>query len=165
MSNPSVKPQGRPRSEGAGYEKRDANAKWIFGLISFLLIAGLIMHFCLASVMERLEKKPFPNDTLTGTRRGAAAVAESKAVPQLQLVPAEELKQFHAREEIELNTYGWIDRTAGVVRLPIDRAMDLVLERGLPVRSQSNAGALGPSAYQLQQQRPQYPQPEIQGAK
>jgi hypothetical protein len=35
-----------------------------------------------------------------------------------------------------VHTYGWIDRNGGVVRLPIDRAMDLVLERGLPQQQQ-----------------------------
>jgi hypothetical protein len=41
---------------------------------------------------------------------------------------------YHSQQNI-LNTYGWIDRQNGIVRLPIDRAMQLLLQRGLPVRS------------------------------
>ncbi len=162
MPNLSAKPQGRPRRAGAGYEKRDANAKWIFGIVAFLLVAGLIMHFVLAGMMERLEKTPYPTDELNGTRRGAETRAQAVAgVPHLQIMPKEELSQFRTKEEAELNTYGWINRTAGVVRIPIDRAMDLLLERGLPARTGTNAPTTGASEYELQQLRPQTGQSEI----
>ncbi|HEX4263373.1 MAG TPA: hypothetical protein VH597_03455 [Verrucomicrobiae bacterium] len=165
MSSPSAKPQGRQRPSTNGYEKRDANAKWIFAVIAFLLVAGLLMHLCLAGVVERLEKKPTSSDQLAAIRRSSENLDERKAVPHLQITPAEDLKQFRMHKEAELNSYGWIDRTAGVVRIPVARAMDLLLERGLPTRSQTNESGLGPSGYELQQQRPQFPQPEIQGAK
>lgn len=160
MPNPSAKPQGRPRRAGAGYEKRDANAKWIFGIVAFLLISGLIMHFVLAGVMERLGKTAYPADAFEGTRHGPETRVQARAVPHLQMMPAEELGEFRAKEEAELNSYGWIDRTAGVVRIPVARAMDLLLERGLPVRTGTNAPTTGPSPYQLQQQRPQTGQSE-----
>jgi hypothetical protein len=164
MPNPSAKPQGRPRRAGAGYETRDANAKWIFGIVVFLLICGLIMHFVLAGVMERLGKTPYPTDALNGTRRGPAATLPAKAGPRLQISSAEDLKDFRTREDSELNSYGWIDRTAGVVRVPVDRAMDLLLQRGLPVRSGTNSTETGPSEYELQQLRPQTGQSEIKEA-
>jgi hypothetical protein len=130
----------------------------VFGIVAFLFIAGLIMHFSLAGVMERLEKKEAPQDQLTGIRReGSGAVVETQAVPHLQISPPEDLAAFRAREDAELNTYGWINRTAGVARIPIDRAMDLVLQRGLPERSGSNEDQLGPSPYELQQRRAQSP--------
>jgi hypothetical protein len=165
MSNPSAKPQGRQRPAEKGYEKRDADAKWVLGIISFLLVAGLIMHFCIAGVLERLQKTPTPNDPWTGARRGADMLVQPKYFPHLQVVPAEDLKKFREREDAELNTYGWINRTAGVVRIPVTRAMELVLQRGLPSRSETNESGVGPTSYQLQQQRPQSPQPEIQGQK
>ncbi len=161
---PNLKPQGKPRRTGAGYEKRDANAKWIFGIVAFLLIAGLIMHFVLAGMMERLGKKPPPTDAWNGVRRSDATL-QAKDVAQLQIVPAADLEDFRAKEETELNSYGWINRTAGVVRIPIARAMELLLERRLPVRTGTNAPATGPSPYELQQQRPQSGQAEIKEAR
>jgi len=161
MPNLSAKPQGRPRRAGAGYEKRDANAKWIFGIVAFLLVAGLVMHFVLAGVMERLGKTPYPTDELNGTRRGSDTRAQAKTFPRLQISSAEELKAFRTKEEAELNSYGWINRTAGMVRIPVARAMDLLLERGLPARTGTNAIQTGPSEYELQQQRPQTGQSEI----
>lgn len=164
MSNLSAKSPGRPRPASDGYEKRDANAKAIFGLIAVLVVLGLVMHFCLAGMMERLQKTPPPSDALSGMRRGAEPIALAN-VPQLQLVPPEDLKRFREREEAELNSYGWMDRTAGVVRIPIARAMDLLLQKGLPVRSRTNEASVGPSKYELQQQRPLSAQPEIQEGK
>jgi len=161
MPNRDATPQAKPRRTGAGYEKRDANAKWIFGIVAFLLVAGLIMHFVLAGMVERLGKLPTPSDAWSSTRRGANATLQSKAVPRLQIMPVVDLQDFRAREETELNSYGWIDRTARVVRIPIARAMNLLLERGLPVRTSTNTVATGASEIELQQQRPQSGQAEI----
>ena len=45
--------------------------------------------------------------------------------------PPSELRNFVLWEEQQLQTYGWVNRSGGIVRIPVDRAMDLVLERGL----------------------------------
>jgi hypothetical protein len=42
------------------------------------------------------------------------------------------LNDFRAGEKRELEGYGWVDRQNGVVRIPVERAMTLLLERGLP---------------------------------
>jgi hypothetical protein len=42
-------------------------------------------------------------------------------------------------EDAILTTYGWVDRQAGVVRIPIDVAMKQVLEEGFPVRQPDSA--------------------------
>ena len=48
-----------------------------------------------------------------------------------------EINEFRVQEEKTLHSYGWMDQQAGVVRIPIDRAMELVAQRGLPTRPQS----------------------------
>ena len=53
--------------------------------------------------------------------------------PRLQSDPAGELAQHRALEARRTEEYAWIDRPAGVVRVPVERAMELLLERGLPV--------------------------------
>jgi hypothetical protein len=58
--------------------------------------------------------------------------------PQLEIDERTELNKDRLREEQTLNTYGWIDQSAGVVRIPIDRAMDLIAQRGLPTRTQAS---------------------------
>ena len=50
-----------------------------------------------------------------------------------------EMMALRARQDAELNSYGWIDRSNGVVRIPIERAMDLIAQRGLPARTNANS--------------------------
>ena len=42
------------------------------------------------------------------------------------------LRQFRESEDEAMHSYGWIDKNAGIVRIPIERAKDLLLERGIP---------------------------------
>ena len=65
-----------------------------------------------------------------------AAEHEQPPEPRLQAMPSLDLQRFRAREEERLATYGWVDRLAGVVHVPIGRAMELVSKEGLPVRKE-----------------------------
>lgn len=49
------------------------------------------------------------------------------------------MQSYYQSQQNLLNTYGWVDKQNGIVRLPIDRAMELLLQRGLPVRSAANS--------------------------
>ena len=55
---------------------------------------------------------------------------------------AERIALYQAQTE-RLNSYGWVDRSNGVVHIPIDRAMDLIIERGLPARTNGISGTEG----------------------
>jgi hypothetical protein len=57
--------------------------------------------------------------------------------PRLQTNPREDLRVLRAHEDELLTTYGWVDKPAGVVRIPIEEAMKLVVKRGLPSRQES----------------------------
>jgi len=54
---------------------------------------------------------------------------------EMPLAEVTYLQRFRDNEDAKLNGYGWVDQNGGVVRIPIDRAKTLLLERGLPVRS------------------------------
>ncbi len=56
--------------------------------------------------------------------------------------PNEALRQLRATEDAALTTYGWVDRKNGIVHIPIDRAMDLILQRGLPTRPPEQPGTV-----------------------
>jgi hypothetical protein len=72
--------------------------------------------------------------------------------PQLEIDPHLGLLALRAREDAELNQYGWVDRTNGVVRIPIRRAMELIAQRGLPASTNPPAPV---SSEQLIQERAQ----------
>jgi hypothetical protein len=54
--------------------------------------------------------------------------------PRLQTNPREDLQKFREQEDTVLTSYGWVDRNAGIVRIPIEEAMKLTVQRGLPTR-------------------------------
>jgi hypothetical protein len=56
--------------------------------------------------------------------------------PRLQAAPERDLQELREANEVILDTYGWVDQEDGRVRIPIDQAMDLLLEEGLPVREE-----------------------------
>lgn len=65
-------------------------------------------------------------------------------VPRLQAVPPQDLGQYRKRQEELLQTYGWVDQKDGIVRIPIVRAMDLLIQRGLPVQTTPAQGEVRP---------------------
>ena len=67
----------------------------------------------------------------------AAEESQVPPAPRIEEHPAIEIQQLHAQENEILSTYGWVDKKAGVVRIPIDRAMELQLERGFPTRKEA----------------------------
>lgn len=80
--------------------------------------------------------------TLEGGR--LVSGAERSPSPALLVREPVVLREFNHQQDEAQRTYGWIDRNVGTVRLPIDRAKDLVLERGLPVRPGMPAPAATP---------------------
>jgi len=66
--------------------------------------------------------------------------------PGLLVTEPTVLKAFRDEEAQKLHEYGWVDPRAEIVRLPIERAKDLLLERGLPIRPAGEAGAAAPAA-------------------
>ena len=134
-TNPTVGPGG------AKHETRDANIRnvVIFGaglvvLTAFGLAvsAGVFHYFALHQALGP-PASPFEN------------VRELPPAPRLQVTPVQDLEHYRAGQDQELTSYGWVDQKGGVVRIPIDRAMDLLIEKGLPVRSPgSKEGHLEP---------------------
>jgi hypothetical protein len=65
--------------------------------------------------------------------------------PQLEKTPIPHLKEVREAEDQVLNSYGWVDQQKGVVRIPIAKAMDMVVAKGLPVRAAAPPAAEGMS--------------------
>jgi hypothetical protein len=70
--------------------------------------------------------------------RGTASWTSSPRMmppsPQLQADPRVDLAGLRAKEDVVLQNYGWVDRPNGVIRVPIDVAMRMLVERGVPTR-------------------------------
>jgi len=82
-----------------------------------------------------------------------APLAETRPLPpapRLQVAPAQDLQQMRAAEDAVLSSYGWVNEAAGFVRIPIDRAIERVVEQGLPVWREHRAPQTDEGAAQSQ---------------
>src|SRR5271163_2996776 len=71
-----------------------------------------------------------------------AQLANRFPTPRLQTDDGyQEVADIHAKEDLLLENYSWADQSKGSVRIPIERAMELIAERGLPVVPASGAAA------------------------
>jgi hypothetical protein len=118
------------------HESSDVNVRGVFAFAGGLTIATVFIGFCvwvLFQYFNAREAKAIP------PQYPLAAQAETRVPPEprLQTNPRQDLSDLRAREDQALTTYGWVDKNAAIVRIPIDRAMQLTVERGLPTRQGS----------------------------
>jgi hypothetical protein len=118
-----------------GYEKSDASPR---GLLYFALIMAALLAATSLSLIWLF--KYFQKAENPGSFVAAPFAAERPLPPppRVQPNPGADLQNYYQSQQNLLNGYGWIDRQNGIVRLPIDRAMELLLQRGLPIRSAAN---------------------------
>ena len=124
------------------YETRDADVRGVF---RFLVVMGLVLTFTLVlcwglfRYFSATEAEPNPASPFAETRQLPSG-------PQLQVNPREDWLKFHAAQQQALESYAWEDRQAGIVRVPIERAMDLLLEKGVPVAGEKTPAGAGKPA-------------------
>lgn len=77
----------------------------------------------------------------------------SESVPRLQANPPADLAALKDRDRERLQSVGWVDREAGVIHMPVDHAMALLVERGLPEADISAEEARLPGQQEPEQER------------
>ena len=123
-------------AEHPGHERTDADAGPLakVGIAMAVLVAGsfigvIILFKALAYYQPLLHDEPHPlSDTRTATPE-----------PHIQVDPPKEKLELAKIEKTVLTTYDWVDREQRLVRIPIERAMDILATRGLPEKSGSGA--------------------------
>lgn len=142
MNEPELSGQEHVRNPDVSYESRDLNARAVFGFFLALAIGGVLVIVLLWGVYKRLAGSyalPHPTTTpIATTGRELRGVGGDPAAtfpqPRLQPDPAADLNKFRVREEELLNSYGWVNKAAGKVHIPIDRAIDILAKTGLPTQ-------------------------------
>ncbi|HEU4387604.1 MAG TPA: hypothetical protein VFV34_07390, partial [Blastocatellia bacterium] len=71
-----------------------------------------------------------------------------QGVPGHKSLPQADMKDLRQSQEALLSSYGWVDQQAGIARIPIERAKELLLQKGLPSRQEDqktvkDSGAAG----------------------
>ena len=111
------------------YERTDANTAVIVKFLMWLIVSAVIIHVGLGFVYQLFidrsveADQPYP----------LAAGQEERLppAPRLQQFPRNEIYQFRTDENALLERYGWMNREAGIVHIPIEEAMRLTVERGM----------------------------------
>jgi hypothetical protein len=112
----------------AGYEHTDVDVWIIVKFLCWLAVSAVIIHVGLGMLYQVLIQQSME----TGQQPYPLAAAQEQRLPptpRLQQFPANERYQFRLGEENLLQSYGWMNRDAGIVHIPISEAMRLTLER------------------------------------
>jgi len=141
---------GKTTGQG-GFERQDLQASGILYFLLSLVIVTVLCLFGLRGLYEFLDHRqkaeqppvnPLVTNAPADTRHIAPGYPQG-AFPNPKLEEDErgQLNGILMNEERTLYSYGWVDEKAGTVRIPIEHAMDLLVQRGLPVRSQGSVSA------------------------
>jgi hypothetical protein len=146
----------KPEVDSPGYEVTDVNVNGVVVfLASLAAFVGVFFIFCFGMgkvINTAIIKSDGPSNKwnqIGSQPRGKREDLTSNAVmeqqqlnqmvqrfptPRLQTDDGnEEIAEMHAREDLLLDYYSWVDRSSGKVRIPIARAMQLIAQHGLPV--------------------------------
>jgi hypothetical protein len=132
-------PQVDPQIVASGHEPPDPSVGGVITAgVVVVVMAGLAV--ALVTWFQTMELgRPLSLEAPPGL--ATPAVPPPPPEPRLEEVPGEQLREVRAAEDQILNSTGWVDRQAGVAHIPIDRAIDLLEQQGLPARSPDEAAA------------------------
>jgi hypothetical protein len=132
---PSFGPAGPHDDPDLNREASDVSVTSVLGFGAGLIVAAALVHFFVWLLFmyfsAREAQRVAPQYPLA-----AGQIERLPPEPRLQTNPREELRDLKAQEDAVLGSYGLVDKDRGVVRIPIDEAMKLIVQRGLPARSQ-----------------------------
>jgi len=128
---------------GVQYEDRDLGAR---GIIVFLIVLGVTgVALCLMvwgyfsyyanHLRPTVEKINGTQSQVTATGREISPT-DRFPKPSLQIDDVADMNQVRQAANAQLNSYGYVDKKAGIVHIPIDQAMDQLVKQGLPTRQQ-----------------------------
>ena len=123
-----------PTPPGAKYEHTDIDPAIGYKFATWLTIA-MVLSFGIVYGAFRF----FDSEAKTANEDlrypMAAGLTRPVPTPSLQTQPFKDIYMLREDEAKKLQSYGWIDQDGGVVRIPVDRAMEVMLQRGYPVRT------------------------------
>ena len=132
-----------------GFEREDLSAAGVIYFLLALVAMTVVSAFLLRGLYEFLDKRekaeqpavsPLVTNAPVDTRNIPRSYPQGAFPnPKLEEDERDQLNGIRLTEEQTLNSYGWVDEKAGTIHIPIDRAMDLIAQRGLPVRSSASA--------------------------
>jgi len=126
------------------HELSDADPRPILKFLAFLVVVTVVLAGIVGFFYNYLERR----EAIEKTARYPMSLLDAQRplppAPRLQTYPFQDIKELRQTEVPLLESYEWIDRNAGTVRIPIERAIDVLAERGLPYRKPGQASGTPP---------------------
>jgi hypothetical protein len=125
-------------NKSVSHEESDIDIRGIFKFALGLIAAAAVVHVVIWFMFVWFQASAASADIANPLRAGEDVRLPPE--PRLQVEPRQDLANYRERETALLDGYRWIDKSSGVVRIPIDEAMKRVVERGLPTRPAQQSG-------------------------
>ena len=132
----------RPGEPAVRPERSEVNARALTKLAIAFVLGGIATYFLVWFVFDAFLQR----EAVKGPPPSQGLDVDAKKLPpmpRLQISPIEDLARMRAAEKALANQYAWADQAHTVARIPVSRAMDLVLEEGLPSRNTPGSETAG----------------------
>jgi hypothetical protein len=116
----------QPGSNGAGHEQSEISVRFIVVSLAVLLIGTFLVALLVVGIFR------FFSTTYQTQESAKQNQQQIPPEPRIEVEPWQQLLDVHAREDHVLNSYAWVDKNQGIVRIPITQAMDDLAKKGLP---------------------------------
>ncbi len=131
---------GQGREFGTREASSRGSLKFVTSIGALVVLVLILCWGMLRSVSARLvQARPAVTGSITGK-------PQSPTAPQLQASPRQDWLNLRAKQVQKLESYGWENRDTQTVHVPIERAMELLLQKGLPVANPAAPQAQQPAA-------------------
>ncbi|MFO7691704.1 MAG: hypothetical protein R6V57_01340 [Vicinamibacterales bacterium] len=132
------------QSKSKAYETRDVKLRPLVVFVAGLAVVGVVVYLVVFLMLRLFSGQAAREDARvapSSVSRPAPVPGEERLppAPRIQANAAADMDALRRQEDARLTTYGWVDKPAGIVRLPIDVAMTRIVEEGLPVRQPDSA--------------------------
>jgi hypothetical protein len=140
------------RGHGTEFESEDLSTRGVFAFMIGLAVTGFVIYFIIVGMykfLDNYERSQMTTASPLVASKGAISrvvtqddmdkTFKDNGFPMLEVIEGVDLRKDLVNQENRLNSYGWVDEKAGVAHIPIEQAMKLVEQRGLPVLPQGGA--------------------------
>jgi hypothetical protein len=134
------------------FEREDLGTRGVFAFMLGLAVLGVVIYFIIVgmySFLDNYERSQMATASPLVTTKGAMSRVVTQAdmdkafkdngAPMLETNERGQMRDFLMNQENQLNSYGWVAGQDGVAHIPIERAMQLIVQRGLPVYPAASA--------------------------
>jgi len=127
-------PQGPLDNPDVQHETGDVNLSAIVWFVVILAVVVLSMNGSMWAMFKALQHFERTYEPAVSPLAPAPAQVKDFPAPSLQTTPWTDLKTFRAEQLHRAESYGWVDEKLGIAHVPVEKAKEMLLKKGIPVR-------------------------------